>query len=389
MRETARFAIPAGTAAGLGVVASYLFSLNVADLPLRDSRTVAATVLLVVGLYLVLALEASAGRRGVAVTILCVLMGSLYVLVWSCHGLVVSSRSRIQASGSSGLRWSAARSRSPGWPSRITALCQAERDDSLRETRRRFSVLADGPRSEVVTLGQRNQRRSDDIRDIMTTNVFTVPADMPLKQVATRMLEYGISGLPVIDEEQCVVGVLSETDILYKERTAPKRDGLVDWLVHYGEDPPAAKLNARTAGQAMTSPAVTITPRRSVADAAELMLEVGIDRLPVVDGGQLVGIVTREISSGVHSGRRGRRARDPAKRAPCEALARPDEVGFTSRRLRHAGGRVDDEGVAEQILHCTQRVPGVVSVEPRLVARRSRRRGGGQVTRLTEIRRIP
>ena len=43
----------------------------------------------------------------------------------------------------------------------------------------------------------------------------------------------------------------------------------------------------------MTSPAVTITPRRSVADAAELMLEVGIDRLPVVDAGQLVGIVAR------------------------------------------------------------------------------------------------
>ncbi len=81
LREIARFAVPAGTAAGLGVVASYLFALNVADLPLQESRTVAATVLLVVGLYLVLALEASAGRRGVAVTILCVLMGSLYLLV--------------------------------------------------------------------------------------------------------------------------------------------------------------------------------------------------------------------------------------------------------------------------------------------------------------------
>ena len=81
LREIARFAIPAGTAAGLGVVASYLFALNVADLPLRDSRTVAATALLVVGLYLVLALEASAGRRGVAVAMLCVLMGSFYVLV--------------------------------------------------------------------------------------------------------------------------------------------------------------------------------------------------------------------------------------------------------------------------------------------------------------------
>jgi CBS domain-containing protein len=206
------------------------------------------------------------------------------------------------------------------------------------------------------------------VRDIMTTNVFSVAADMPLKEVATRMLEYGISGLPVVDEEQGVVGVLSETDILYKETTAPKRDGLVDWLVHYGEDPPAAKLNARTAGQAMTSPAVTITPRRSVADAAELMLEVGIDRLPVVDGRDLVGIVTR--ADLVRAFTRGDEEVEREIRQDV-LLAKlwidPGEVkvhvkdGYVTLE-----GRVDDEGVAEQILHCTQRVPGVVSVEPRL-----------------------
>lgn len=206
------------------------------------------------------------------------------------------------------------------------------------------------------------------VREIMTTNVFTVPADMPLKQVATRMLEYGISGLPVVDEEQCVIGVLSETDILYKERTAPKRDGLVDWLVHYGEDPPAAKLNARTAGQAMTSPAVTITPRRSVADAAELMLELGIDRLPVVDAGQLVGIVAR--ADLVRAFARGDEEIELEIRRdvlvaklwldPAEVKVHVED-GYVTLE-----GRVDDEGVAEQILNCTQRVPGVVSVEPRL-----------------------
>jgi cation-transporting P-type ATPase E len=78
LRDTARFALPAGTAAGLGVVASYFFALNVADLPLREARTVAATVLVLVGLYLVLALEASAGRRGAAVSGLCAVMAALY-----------------------------------------------------------------------------------------------------------------------------------------------------------------------------------------------------------------------------------------------------------------------------------------------------------------------
>jgi CBS-domain-containing membrane protein len=92
------------------------------------------------------------------------------------------------------------------------------------------------------------------VRDVMTENVFTVTPDTSLKLVATRMLEYGVSGMPVVDEGDQVIGVVSETDVLYKERTAPDRKGVVDWLVHYGEDPPLAKLDARTAGDAMTTP---------------------------------------------------------------------------------------------------------------------------------------
>jgi CBS domain-containing protein len=126
----------------------------------------------------------------------------------------------------------------------------------------------------------------------MTESVFTVTPETPLKTVARRMLEYGVSGMPVIQQER-VVGVISETDILFKERVAPGRTGFVDWLVHYGDDPPLAKLEARTAGDGMTAPAVTIVPRRTLADAAALMLDLRIDRLPVVDGDQLVGIVTR------------------------------------------------------------------------------------------------
>jgi CBS-domain-containing membrane protein len=92
------------------------------------------------------------------------------------------------------------------------------------------------------------------INDVMTEKVFTVTADTPLKTVAMRMLEYGVSGMPVVDGDR-VLGVVSETDILYKGRPEPARSGLVDWLVHYAEDPPRAKLDARTAGEAMTTPA--------------------------------------------------------------------------------------------------------------------------------------
>ena len=87
LRDVASFAVPAGSAAALGVLASYLFALNVIDLPLIEARTVATTVIVVVGLYLVLALEASGRVRGAAVAGLCVGLLILYVLVLLTPGL--------------------------------------------------------------------------------------------------------------------------------------------------------------------------------------------------------------------------------------------------------------------------------------------------------------
>jgi magnesium-transporting ATPase (P-type) len=87
LREVARFAVPAGTAAALGVVSSYLASLNVLDLSLLESRTVATTVLVVVGLYLILVLESTGGRRTVAVTTLVVALGISYLVVLALPGL--------------------------------------------------------------------------------------------------------------------------------------------------------------------------------------------------------------------------------------------------------------------------------------------------------------
>ena len=77
LRDVGRFAVPAGVAAGLGVLASFLVTLNVIDQGLVEARTVATTVLIVVGLYLILALEATGGRRDRWVG---VLVGSLFLL---------------------------------------------------------------------------------------------------------------------------------------------------------------------------------------------------------------------------------------------------------------------------------------------------------------------
>jgi len=211
------------------------------------------------------------------------------------------------------------------------------------------------------------------VSDVMTTKVFTATRDMPLRLAATRILEYGISGMPVVDGER-VLGVLSETDILFKERTAPDRLGLVDWLVHYGEDPPAAKLAARTVGEAMTTPAVTIGSGKLVAEAAELMLDLRIDRLPVVDAGELVGIVTRADLVRAFT----REDEEIEREIRDEVILKTLWVNPTRVKVQveegcvTLEGRVDNEGVAEQIVYFVQRVPGVVSIEPRLTWRRTR-----------------
>ncbi|HKI91694.1 MAG TPA: HAD-IC family P-type ATPase [Gaiellaceae bacterium] len=81
LRELARFALPAGTAAGLGVLSSYLFALNVLDLHVPEARTVATTTLILVGLYLILALEAAGRLRGTVITLLTLALCAGYAAV--------------------------------------------------------------------------------------------------------------------------------------------------------------------------------------------------------------------------------------------------------------------------------------------------------------------
>ena len=87
LRDVGRFAVPAGVAAGLGVTTAYLISLNVFDLGLLQSRTAATSTLIVVGLYLVLALEATSTRRARLVGILCASLLAVYVAVLLVPGL--------------------------------------------------------------------------------------------------------------------------------------------------------------------------------------------------------------------------------------------------------------------------------------------------------------
>jgi CBS domain-containing protein len=211
------------------------------------------------------------------------------------------------------------------------------------------------------------------ISDVMTTDVVSATPDMTLKKAAALMLQRGVSGLPVVAGGG-VVGVLSETDILFKEHTRPDRHGLVDWVMHYGEDPPEAKLDARLVGEAMTVPAVTVPPGRSVADAATMMLDLGLNRLPVVEGGQLVGIVTRTDLVRAFTRSDAEIEREIREDVILHMLwSEPSTVSVeVDAGEMVIEGRVDNEQLAEQICAYAVRVPGVVSVESRLTWPRPR-----------------
>jgi len=131
------------------------------------------------------------------------------------------------------------------------------------------------------------------VREVMTTDVVTVEESTPLKEAALLLAERRISGVPVVDADRKVVGVLSEADVLAQERgRAIRQPGLLGLVF----DPDAVwreKAGARTAGEAMSSPAIVIGPHRPVHAAASLMLEDDVNRLPVVQHGRLLGIVTR------------------------------------------------------------------------------------------------
>jgi CBS domain-containing protein len=132
------------------------------------------------------------------------------------------------------------------------------------------------------------------VQDVMTKDVVTVRPETSLKETAAILAERHISGLPVVDEAGQILGVVSERDILFKERGPLEREGMLAWLFDpYGIDG-ERKLEARTAAEAMTTPAKTSPPWRSVSAAAAQMLEENVNRLPVVGSeGRLIGIVTR------------------------------------------------------------------------------------------------
>ncbi len=206
------------------------------------------------------------------------------------------------------------------------------------------------------------------VSQLMSTDVATVRPDTSLKDVAALLATQRISGLPVVQDGE-ILGVVSEADIVYKERgPSQTHQGMLGRLFTGKADADRVKLAARTAGEAMTAPAITISPRRRVAEAARLMIEKSVNRLPVVDKGRLVGIVTRADLVRAFT----RSDEEIEREIREEVVVRtfwmsPEDVeimvldGVVTLR-----GTLDTHTLAELLPRFAQAVPGVVTVDAEL-----------------------
>ena len=206
--------------------------------------------------------------------------------------------------------------------------------------------------------------------DLMTGEVVTVTPTTSLRDAAVLLTAKGISGMPVVNDANEVVGVLSEADIVVKAGGEVARNRLLGWLLEadFGlED----KIKAETVGDAMTAPAVSISPKRPVHEAARLMVSENVNRLPVVENGKLVGIVTRAdiVRAFTRSDAelvdeiRGDILRRTFWLEPGSVTVDVVDGHVTLR------GEVETEADQELLPHFVARVPGVISVDADLSCR--------------------
>jgi CBS domain-containing protein len=132
--------------------------------------------------------------------------------------------------------------------------------------------------------------------DVMTRDVISIAPDATVLQAARLMLQHHISGLPVVDKDGKLIGVLSEGDFLRRRetRTEHKRSRWLEFLMGPGRlAAEYSHSHGSKVAEVMTTEVQTVDETSALEDIVDLMERKRIKRVPVVCGGQLVGIVTR------------------------------------------------------------------------------------------------
>jgi len=154
-----------------------------------------------------------------------------------------------------------------------------------------ISVLSRGTRLAPCAAWE---DRAMNIAEVMNWDVIAVTPGTSIQEAARLIVSHGVSGLPVVDDDGMVLGMVSDGDLIVRRRPRPRAPWWHDVL--RGDDPAARDLRFAgdvTVAEVMTHPALTVGPDLPLAAAARVLDEYGIRRVPVVSGGRLVGLVSR------------------------------------------------------------------------------------------------
>lgn len=211
-------------------------------------------------------------------------------------------------------------------------------------------------------------------RDVMTRNVVTAGPDMPVVEIARVLVDRNISAVPVVDDDR-VVGVVSEGDLI--RHIEPEPDRRSWWLTLIQCPDERALKYLRSHGQlarhVMTSPAITVTENTPLSDAARILEERRIKRVPVVQDGRLVGIVSRAnilqglVSADFHAP--VAHTDSELRQAVLDILKNKigvgqDEINVTVvSGVAHLWGLAESTPIRQAVEAATGNVEGVISVE--------------------------
>lgn len=137
------------------------------------------------------------------------------------------------------------------------------------------------------------------VKEVMTKDVVAVTPDTSIKEIADIFLKKNIGGVPVVNKNNELVGIVTESDLIVKDIKIhfPTYIQLLDAIIYLGGikrfEEEFRKAIAATAEQVMTKNVYTVSPESEIEEAATLMYEKRISRLPVVEGKKLVGIITK------------------------------------------------------------------------------------------------
>jgi CBS domain-containing protein len=214
------------------------------------------------------------------------------------------------------------------------------------------------------------------VADIMTSPVLALRPSASVTDAARLMLTHQVSGLPVIEEDGKLAGIVSEGDFLRRSElgTERKHSGWLEFLVSPGQ---AAEeyvhAHGRKVAQIMRRDVVTTTPQATLEEVVELMSTRGVKRLPVIDGGKVVGIVARSdlMRAMLRVLPRGSAAHSHDERIRGEILAEFANQSWASngairvkvdKGVVELSGTIFDERIREAARIAAENVAGVTKV---------------------------